>query len=102
MLDQLQWSTLQDRRTDSRLTMFYKIVNEKVSIPKTDRLNPPLSDFHATCTHFHFKYLHAEHNSDKILFPRTIKDWNHLPLSTVMSGSVESFKAAVSTSTYNH
>ena len=91
MLDQLQWRKLSDRRTDSRLTMLYKIIKEKVAIPKTDR-------------HFHSKYIHAEHKLDKILppLPRTIKEWNYLPLSTVMSGSVESFKGAVSASTYNH
>ena len=81
--------------------MLYKIVNEKVAIPKTDRL-VPLLDSHVTCSHFHSKYLHAEHKLDKILFPRTIKDWNHLPLSTVISGSVKSFIAAVSASTYNN
>ena len=44
MLDQLQWRILQDRRTDSRLTMFYKIVNEKVSVPKR-QTHPPSKTF---------------------------------------------------------
>ena len=41
MMHHLQWRTLADRRTDSRLAMFYKIVNDKVAIPKTDRLISP-------------------------------------------------------------
>ena len=102
MLDQLQWRTLQDRRTNSRLTMFYKIVNEKVSIPKTDILIPPLRlsrNMHTLSFQIPSCRTQIRQNS---FSPRTIKDWNHLPLSTVMSGSVESFKAAVSASTYNH
>jgi hypothetical protein len=40
MLQHLEWRSLQDRRKDSRLNMFYKIVNDKVEIQKTDRLIP--------------------------------------------------------------
>ena len=40
MLQHLEWRSLQDRRKDSRLNMFYKIVNNKVEIQKTDRLIP--------------------------------------------------------------
>ena len=32
MLQHLEWCSLQDRRKDSRLNMFYKIVNNKVEI----------------------------------------------------------------------
>ena len=58
MMHHLQWRTLADRRTDFRLAMFYKIVNDKEAIPKTDRLIP-LSDSHATCIHFLSKFHHA-------------------------------------------
>ena len=34
MLQYLEWRSLQDRRKDSRLNMFYKIVNDKVEIQK--------------------------------------------------------------------
>ena len=34
MLQYLEWRSLQDRRKDSRLNMFYKIVNNKVDYPK--------------------------------------------------------------------
>jgi hypothetical protein len=36
MLQHLEWRSLQDCRTDSRLNMFYKIVNNKVEIKKTE------------------------------------------------------------------
>ena len=96
----VQWRTLADRRTDFRLAMFYKIVNDKVAIPKTDRLIP-LSDSHATCIlSFQIPSCRTQIRQNSF-FPRTIKDWNHLSLSTVMSDSVESFKAAVSASTHH-
>ena len=34
MLQHLNWRSLSDRRTDARLTMFYKIVHNKVAIPQ--------------------------------------------------------------------
>jgi inhibitor of KinA sporulation pathway (predicted exonuclease) len=34
MLQHLEWRSLEDRRNDSRLNMFYKIVNNKVEIQK--------------------------------------------------------------------
>ena len=101
MMHHLQWRTLADRRTDFRLSMFYKIVNNKVAIPKTDRLIPPLRfsrNMHTLSFQIPSCRTQIRQNS---FFPRTIKDWNHLPLSTVMSDSIESFKAAVSASTHH-
>jgi hypothetical protein len=34
MLEHLEWKSLEQRRKDARLTMMYKITNEKVTIPK--------------------------------------------------------------------
>jgi hypothetical protein len=41
MLEHLEWKSLEQRRKDARLTMMYKITNEKVTIPKEGRLIPP-------------------------------------------------------------
>ena len=41
MLEHLEWKSLEQRRKDTRLTMMYKITNEKVAIPKEGRLIPP-------------------------------------------------------------
>jgi hypothetical protein len=32
MLEHLEWKSLEQRRTDARLTMMYKITNEKVDL----------------------------------------------------------------------
>ena len=96
MIDNLNWRSLVDRRTDSRLTMLYKISHDKVAVPRTDRLIPPLR---------HSRYTHSlsyqipscrTQTWQQSFFPRTIKNWNSLPLNVVMSDTTESFKASVS------
>ncbi|KAK3085883.1 hypothetical protein FSP39_009995 [Pinctada imbricata] len=97
MLNTLQWRKLADRRTDARLTMMFKIVHNKVAISKDDRLIPLLRfsrNMHTLSFQIPSCRTQIRQNS---FFPRTIKNWNHLPLDTVMSESVNSFKAAVST-----
>ena len=41
MLQQMNWRYLEHRRQDARLTMLYKIVNDKASIEISARLKPP-------------------------------------------------------------
>jgi len=40
MLDQLDWETLEDRRTKAKLTMFYRTTNDLVDIPADQYLSP--------------------------------------------------------------
>jgi hypothetical protein len=70
MLQYLEWRSLQDCRKDTRLNMFYKIVNNKVEIQKTD-------SFHKKGRHdiptlktskYHLIKLNTERN---LFFPRT-------------------------------
>ena len=101
MIQHINWRSLSDRRTDARLTMFYKIVHNKVAIPKTDRLIPPLRlsrNMHEHSFQLPSCRTQLRQNS---FFPRTIKHWNNLPPNTVMSSSVELFKSAVSSTSYS-
>lgn len=41
MLNHIEWRSLEQRRKDARLTMLFKIVNEKVAVTKKGRLMPP-------------------------------------------------------------
>ena len=71
MLEHLEWKSLEQRRKDARLTMMYKITNEKVAIPrnmqdKSFQIPSAASDYR--------KYS---------FFPRTIRDWNALPPGVV-------------------
>ena len=67
MLQHLEWRSLQDRRKDSRLNIFYKIVNNKVEIQKTNRLIPQ-KDRHDIHTLNASKYHLVKLNTEKNLF----------------------------------
>ena len=74
MLQYLEWRSLQDRRKDSRLNMFYKIVNNKVKIQKTDRLIPQKSQTrHSHTKSFQIPSYKTEYRKE-YFFPRTITD----------------------------
>jgi hypothetical protein len=72
MLQHLEWHSLQDRRNDSRLNMFYKIVNNKVEIQKTDRLIPQKRQTrHSHTKSFQIPSCKTEYRKESFL-PRTI------------------------------
>ena len=91
LLLSLNWLTLQQRRLSSRLTIFYKIVNNQLPITFPPYYIP---------TQYHTRQYHQEHyivpqsntNSHKYSFyPRTIRDWNNLPVSFIESANIDDF-----------
>jgi hypothetical protein len=59
--------------------MFYKIVNDKVEIPKTDRLIPQKRQKrHSHTKRFQIPSCKTEYRKESF-FPRTITDCNKLP-----------------------
>ena len=91
LLSVLNIPTLQQCRQLSRLTLFYKIINDAlpISIP-----------LHYQRTQFHTRQHHPNHfilpqvtlNTYKYSFyPRTIKDWNNLPISIIESRDLDEF-----------
>ncbi|XP_071170901.1 uncharacterized protein [Mytilus edulis] len=95
MLNHLEWRSLEQRRKDARLTMLFKIVNEKVAVTKEDRLIPP-KRLSRNMHNRSFQIPAASNDYRKFsFFPRTIKDWNSLPPGVVSAPSVEAFKASV-------
>ena len=92
MIDTLNWRTLEQRRADSRLSLFYKIVNNLVEIPSSKYLSPCTRP---TRHHHNNTFQIPCSNSDYHLnsfFPRTIRTWNSLPNKVVESTSLETFK----------
>ena len=66
MLASLKWPTLAQRRKIARLKLFYKIIN--------------------TRSHHHLHLIQRQTNTtayQQSFFPRTIKDWNHLPTNII-------------------
>ena len=84
ILGQSKWESLKKRRKDNRLTLLYKGLKGKASVP-TDDLIPKIR----CCRNQHsmaFQTPTANTNVYKgSFFPKTIKDWNALPDSLISS-----------------
>ena len=115
MLNELELPSLQDRRKDQRLAMFYKVVEglvpaiapEDYLIRQKPRRNiraKSNSDFvttnilerRETKNSKPFQVIDCKSEVRKnSFFPRTIIDWNHLEDKCVCSASVEGFVTAL-------
>ncbi len=94
MLNDLQWKSLEDRRKEARLIMFYKIVNNLVHIPSENRRKPNLNKPEPTNSlfYFHIPFCRTLY-SQQSFFPRTIREWNNLLPDILSAGSVEIFRS---------
>ncbi|KAK6169191.1 hypothetical protein SNE40_020289 [Patella caerulea] len=96
MLNHLNWRSLEQRRKDARLTLLYKIVNDKVCIEKSGRLITPSRRTRHTQQHS-FQITSCSSDYRKFsFFPRTIREWNSLPPDIVTLETSDAFKAQVS------
>ena len=92
MLQQLQWSTLQERRAQAKGIMVYRIVNSLVDIP-ADQLIPTIS---VRGHNMRFMVPFARTLVyQRSFFPDTIRLWNSLPQSAVSCPTLDSFKREV-------
>ena len=91
LLSFLNIPTLQHRRNSSRLSLFYSIVNNLLPInipPYYQRTQFHTRNHHPT----HFILPQATLNSFKYSFyPRTIRDWNNLPVDLIESRNLGEF-----------
>ncbi len=96
MMKKLGWKTLKDRRRELRLSLLYKIVNEKVAIQSDTLLTK--ADARTRSSHQHkYRQYTCNTNSFKSSFiPRTIPEWNALPAGVIEAPNTGAFKAAVS------
>ena len=85
MLAQLQWSSLEKRQSDSRLCTFYRILHDSIIPIKVPQYfmstQYPTRNDHPF--HFILPYTSTTYYKQSF-FPRTIKQWNNLPLSIVL------------------
>ena len=92
---QLNWQTLEERRSVARLCLFYKIVNGLVAVPLPDYMQPThrISRY---CHSMTFCQIHTGKDYYKYsFFPLAIVQWNALPANVAVAPSLEIFKAAV-------
>ena len=95
MIETLGWRTLEQRRADARLYLFFKIINNIVAVPPPDYIQPnPRISRHGHSSLFcqlqttkdYYKYS---------FFPLAIVQWNALSEEVVSSPTLAIFKAAV-------
>ena len=91
MLQELNWSTLQDRRRETRLVLMYKIVNGVVAVPADDYLNRGYRRTRRNSQNYR-QYSTKFETFRNSFIPRTITDWNKLPDSIINCDTVDSFK----------
>ena len=97
MLTNLQWESLETRRRQARLSNLYKYVNGLVvidsavapSLQTPNPLRPSTRQSHPLT--FENKGCRTLYRQSSF-FPRTIREWNALPASAVLSKSLEAFR----------
>ena len=91
MLDSLIWRSLEDRRADARLILFYKIVYNLVAVPLPQYINHPVRmtrHMHP----LHFVQIPATASYYKYsFFPFAIVQWNRLPHHIPVLSDLDSF-----------
>ena len=102
MLSNLGWRSLENRRIDARLTMFYKIVYGLVAIPLPSYFVRP----EVYTRHMHSLSYRQIHTSvcyyQYSFFPMSVVLWNKLPADLVLVSDLDSFKTGVSKINHVH
>ncbi len=95
MLQKLNWPSLEIRRTRIRLIMFYKIIHHVVAIHPLDTLLLPTTTITRYSRHT-YKHIRTDKDSYKYSFyPRTLIQWNLLPIHVHEAVTVDAFKAFI-------
>ena len=98
MLSNLGWQSLENRRTDTRLSMFYKIFYGLVAIPLPSYFEHP--EVYRYTRHMHslsYRQIHTSVCYHKYsFFPISIVLWNKLSADLVLVSDLDSFKTGVS------
>ena len=97
LLTSLDWDSLEQRRKIARLTMLYKISNKHAEVETTSLQHTGARRSTRRDNTRNYTVEHSRTDVRKYsFFPRTIREWNALPLEIVLADSVEAFKAKVS------
>ena len=102
--------SLEDRRTDARLCLFYKIVHGLVAVPLPSYVvHSQVSTRHSKSRPLAFRQIHLVADYYKYSFPppppppspHGIVQWNRLPQSIALLPDIDCFRLAVSSLTYS-
>ena len=92
MLQQLGWSTLQERRAKARVIFFYKVVNGLVAVPLEPYLSVNKRDTRGHGMKFYVPTTRTVVYQNSF-FPATIRLWNNLPAAVVSSPNIDALRA---------
>lgn len=91
MMSSLKWITLEERRNNASLIMFYKIINNLIDINASNYLTPANTQTRGHSS----RYILPKNRTATYMysfFPRTIRLWNKLPEATVTATNISTFK----------
>ena len=91
MIDNLNWEPLEVRRRHERLGMLYRIQHNLVDIPIDRYLQVSDSRTRGPTKFFQERISDATYSNS--FFPRTVRDWNKLPVEIVSAASLEEFRS---------
>ena len=95
MQQELGWQTIQDRRNDPKLIIFFKIIQGLVAVPLPSYIERPTR----FTRHMHllsYRQIHTTANYYKFsFFPSAIVMWNNLPATTVFHPDLEGFRQSL-------
>ena len=95
IVQDLGWRTLDQRRADARLCLFYKTVHGLVAVPLPEYIQYS-NRVSRYCHSMTFRQVSTSTDYYKYsFFPLAIVQWNALPQSVASSQSLEVFKTAV-------
>ena len=95
MLEQLAWIPLSKRRENSRLILFYKIINNLAVVPHSCREKADVTDVRTNKKHSQ-KFRHIGYNVDpygQSFFPNSISAWNGLAKDIAEANTLDIFKS---------
>ena len=93
LLQSLGWETLERRRTNARLSMMHKMINQQIIIPYNSYLQYSNINFTRESNCYKFIQFNCHKNTfQSSFFPYTVPKWNKLPDNVVNSLSLPQFK----------
>ena len=95
IMQDLGWRTLDQRRADARLCLFFKVIHGLVAVPLPDYVQYSNRIFRY-CHSMTFRQVYTSRDYYKYsFFPLAIVQWNSLPEAVACLQNLEAFKAAV-------
>ena len=101
MLTQLGWRSLEQRRNDSRLYLFYKVIHGLLAIDLSPYVEHPAQTSRKNSHPLVYRQIHTEADFCKYSFyPLAIVQWNRLPSKIALLPTFEPFKRVICTTSH--